>query len=328
MRARLPGLLLSTILGLAAFLVSRATPTFSPLLWAILIGAVLGNVRPDALPWERLQPGIAFSGKPLLRLAVGLLGIRLGLGQIVAVGAAGAGIVALAVVGSFAITVWAAARIGLSRTLACTLGAGTSICGAAACVAAGGVVEASEEETAVALATVTLLGTIAIFVYPAVGRSLALDPRAFGLWAGASIHEVAQVVAAASAYAAATGTEVVETATVVKLGRVLLLAPVTVLLAFTFRRERGGLRAPVVPWFVVLFVAMIAVKSTGTLPESVSRSLVTLDALLLSIAMAALGLDLRLSRLRAAGLRPVYAGAAGWLATSVAVLAAAAGLYG
>lgn len=313
----LPGLLASVAVGALAWTLGLFTPAMSPLIWAIVVGALLANtVRIPAV----LAPGITFSSKNLLRLAVGLLGLRLGLAQVASVGVKGLVVVLVAVASTFAVTIWLSRRFGLSRTLGTIIAAGTSICGAAAVVAVAGVIDPKEEETAVGVGTVTALGTVAMLSYPLIGRLFGMSADAFGLWAGASIHEVAQVVAAAFAFDPANA---VETATVVKLGRVLTLAPIAVMLSLAFRnrREGGAAKVSPVPWFVALFIAMVVVRSVGVLPEHLVKSLVTADTMLLTVAMAGLGLDLRWAKVRAAGVRPLYVAAIASLFMAVSTLA-------
>jgi uncharacterized integral membrane protein (TIGR00698 family) len=191
------------------------------------------------------------------------------------------------------------------------LAAGTSICGAAAIVAVSGALDAKEEDTAVGVGAVTLYGTLAMFLYPLLGAALQLTPDQFGLWAGSSIHEVAQVVGAAFTFDSATGgNEAAQLATVVKLGRVLTLAPMAIVLTMMFRKgakaRAGGAKIPLVPWFITLFIVTMAIRSFGVLPQGVLNGLIQADNFLLAVAMAGLGLDLKWSKVRAAGLRPLY----------------------
>ena len=151
-----------------------------------------------------------------------LLGLQLTLGQVLAVGGAGLGGGRGEPRGDLRLTLWLGRRLGVDRKLAELIAAGTSICGASAVIAANTVTEGSDEDVAYAVACVTVFGSLAMLLYPALPGLLHLDPRAFGLWAGASIHEIAQVVAAAFQ----DGKEAGEFATIAKLSRVMLLAPV------------------------------------------------------------------------------------------------------
>lgn len=307
---RVPGVLASLLVGAVAFGVSQFTPALSPLIWAVVIGAVFANL--NVLP-PALAPGITFSAKQLLRLAVGFLGLRLALTQVLAVGATGLVVITVAVATTFVFTRWLSGRFGLSRPLGTLLAAGTSICGAAAIVAMAGVVDSKDEDTAVGVGAVTLYGTLSMLLYPVVGAALGLTAQQFGLWSGASIHEVAQVVGAAFSFDGAQGTAAsAELATVIKLGRVLMLAPMAIAMTLLFQKHkaRGEAKAaakvPLVPWFILLFIASVAIRSSGLLPQTAMNGLIQADTFLLTVAMAGLGLDLRSSKVRAAGLKPLY----------------------
>ncbi len=321
-RRLLPGTLTAIGVGALAWFVSRFTPAMSPLIWAILLGALAANTL--KLP-AILAPGITFSAKQILRLAVGLLGLRLAVSQVLAVGPSGLVLVVVAVAATFFFSQWIGKRLGLSRSLSTVLSAGTSICGASAIVAVAGIADAKDEETAIGVGAVTVYGTLAMFLYPLIAQLTGMTPEVFGLWAGASIHEVAQVVAAGFSFdsAAGGGTDAVELATVVKLGRVLMLAPVTILLSLSYRsakRSAGAAKVSPVPWFIVVFILMVAVRSLDVLPAPVLDGLIQFDGLLLAVSMAGLGLDLRWARVRAAGLKPLYATLAGTVFIAVVSL--------
>lgn len=303
----LPGALLAILVGGLAIGIAHWTPAWSALIWAILIGAVLTNAV--SLP-AALQPGITFASKQMLRFAVGLLGLRLSLSQVLDVGPVGLGLVVFAVAATFGFSLLVGKWLGLSKSLSTVLAAGTSICGASAIVAVAGVIDAKEEETAIGVGAITVYGTLVMFLFPVIGSLLGLSAEAFGLWAGASIHEVAQVIAAAFAFDAASPTGAsIDIATVVKLGRVLMLAPVAIILSITYRRARapGAPRVSPVPWFVMLFIITMVIRSSELLPSIAVTRLLEFDALLLAVSMAGLGLDLRWAKVKAAGLKPLYA---------------------
>jgi uncharacterized integral membrane protein (TIGR00698 family) len=192
------------------------------------------------------------------------------------------------------------------------IGTGTGICGASAIVAANQVSRGSQEDVAYALAVITLCGTVSLILYPAIGPLLGLDPRAYGLWAGASIHEVVQAVGAA----AAGGPVSAEVGTITKLARVVLLAPAVLALGVWVRQsapksngkdEAARLKAPM-PWFAFGFLLMVAIASTRLLPPMVEQTSRFLVPLMLAASVAALGLNTDLKALRAKGLRPLLLG--------------------
>ncbi|ESR27166.1 YeiH family protein [Lutibaculum baratangense] len=298
-----PGLTLTTAIAALAYFMCTlpGLSNFSPLIVAILIGMTIRNVV--GVP-PAARAGLAFSQRPILRFAIVLLGLRLTWAQLVELGGTSLAIVVVALAATFVFTLWMGRVLRVERKLATLIAAGTSICGASAVVATSQVAGGRDEDVAYAVACVTLFGTIAMFLYPLLPGLLHLDPSAFGLWAGASIHEVAQVVGAAFQNGATSG----EHGTVAKLGRVLMLAPVLLILAATAYRQAGDRKAAAsapFPWFVLGFVALVAFSSVVEIPASVKAPLVELTGFLLAIALAALGLGADIAKIRLAGPRPL-----------------------
>jgi len=308
-----PGLFLVVFVTITAFAIRLMVPgagILSPMILAILIGILFHNIVGTP---HTAKAGVVFSMRRLLRLAIILLGLQLTAAQIAAVGYSGIVVIVLTLTATFLFTTWLGGMLGVERRLATLIAAGTSICGASAVIATNTVTDAHDEDVAYAVACVTLFGSIAMFVYPMLPALLHLDARAYGLWSGASIHEIAQVVAAAFQ----GGKQAGEFGTIAKLTRVAMLAPVVMLLAFLARggashHQGGKSRAPV-PWFVLAFVAMVALNSMITFPAEVKSPLVTITTFLLSMALAAMGLDTDIRKLRARGLRPLMLGAAAFL---------------
>lgn len=303
-----PGLALTVAIAATGVAMVRlpGLAAVSPMIVAMLIGIGLRNTI-GARAWA--QPGIAFSARRVLRLAIVLLGLQLTLTQLVAVGGRGIGIIVATLLASFAFATWAGRRLGVDRRLTQLIAAGTSICGASAVIATNSVTAAPDEDVSYAVACVTVFGSLAMLIYPWLPAALGLDPQDYGLWAGASIHEVAQVVVAGFQDGQVAG----EFATISKLARVMMLAPLVLLLGVLARAgaaagETAAARPPM-PWFVLGFVAMVALGSVVELPAQWKQSLATLTAFLLSIALAAMGLDTELRRLAAEGLRPALLGA-------------------
>ncbi|AWK87236.1 YeiH family protein [Azospirillum thermophilum] len=277
----------------------------SPLVLAVGLGMA---VRGAAGVPDSLRPGLSFAVRPLLRLAVVLLGAQLTVGQVMGLGGAGLAVVAASLAASLWFSAWLGRRLGVEQRLARLIGAGTSICGASAVLAVNSVTRAEEEDVAYAIACVTLCGTAAMLLYPLLAGPLGLDAHGFGLWAGASIHEVAQAVATAFQ----DGSEAGEVGTVAKLSRVLLLAPVVIGLGLAASRTAVApaadgtvaKRPPVVPGFVAGFLLLIALNSLGLLPGWVRAAAGMVAPVLLTMALAAMGLDANPAALRAKGLRP------------------------
>ncbi len=309
-----PGLLLTALVTAAAFGL-REVPevsTFSPLILAIVIGMVFHNAIGTPL---RAKAGVTFALRKILRFAIILLGLQLTAAQIAEVGATGIAVIALTLIATFLFTTWLGGLLGVEKSLTQLIAAGTSICGASAVIATNTITNAHDEDVAYAVACVTVFGSIAMFVYPLLPGLLHLNPRAYGLWSGASIHEIAQVVAAAFQ----DGRQAGEFGTIAKLSRVAMLAPMVIALALmaSRRNRKAGLhtaggRAPM-PWFVLGFVALVGVNSVVIIPPDVKTIIVTMTTVLLAMALAAMGLETDFGKLRAKGLRPLALGAAAFL---------------
>ena len=319
-----PGLLLAVAAATAAGLASRIgwlqAHGISTLTLAIAIGLVTGNLLP-APALAASADGLNLAKQRLLRAGIVLYGLRLTFQDIGHVGLAGIAIDALVLGSTFALACTLGPRVfGLDRTTAILIGAGSSICGAAAVMATAPVVRGRPEQVAVAVATVVGFGSAAIFLYPALFHLLAsihpLSTASYGLWAGSTIHEVAQVVAAGHA----VGDAAADTAVIAKMVRVMMLAPFLLALSAWFARpgtrDASRARPPIaIPWFALGFIALAGVRSLGVLPHAAIATADTLDTAMLAVAMAALGLTTRLSSMKAAGLAPLGLGAAlfAWL---------------
>lgn len=305
----LPGLLFAAGVAVAGTLLSQLAAAggvvASPLVVALLLGLVLAQSR----TWPAAaRPGLDFACRPLLRFAIVLLGLRIGLPQIAAIGTAGAASVGAIVAGTLAAGYLVSRRLGLSRDQAWLLAAGHAICGAAAIAAADSVLKAKDREVTQSLTMVTLFGTVAMVVCPLVGKALAMTATTYGFWAGGSVHEVAQAVAAGFALGDAHG----EAASLVKMVRVAFLLPLGLFLAGVVARRNGGggRRRLVVPWFVVGFAAVAVVDACGVVPAPLAGALRTVGTWAMTVAMAALGLKSSLRDLLTGGWRPIAAAAA------------------
>ena len=305
----LPGLALGGAVTAAAFLLrSLELPgltRLSPLMLANMIGMLVRNTlgRPEAA-----RAGLAFSLRGPLRLGIILLGLQVTLAEILGIGWSGLLILAFALLSTYLFTLWLGGRLGVAPGLATLIAAGTGVCGASAIVAANTVVRDGDESVAYALATVTLFGTIAMFSYPLIGAALHMPTEVYGLWSGASVHEVAQVVAAGFARGQAEG----EFATVAKLARVLMLAPLVIGMGlWAARQTQGGSRtgSPPIPWFVFGFLALVLLGDTGGIDPQLRRYANLATQILLTFALAAVGLETDIRRLIAQGWQPLLLGA-------------------
>lgn len=311
----LPGLALSAAIAVAATLLHQlpGVGILSPMILAIVVGVAIHNIIGTH---AAARPGLAIALKQVLRTGIVLLGLQITPAKLVAIGFSGFVLVAATLASTFAFTVWAGRRLGVRRELAELVAAGTSICGASAVIATNGVTGGSREDVAYAVATVTLFGTLSMFLFPMLVGPLDLTPHAFGLWTGASIHEIAQVVAAAFQ----DGPEAGEFATISKLARVMLLAPLVIGLGAWRQRSASEGAEPAVrppfPWFVVGFLALVALGGVVTIPPAATAAVGTLTTFLLTMALGAMGLAIDLRKLADEGIRPLALAAMAWIFVS------------
>ena len=304
----LPGLALCAAIAALAIGLRQMTglTALSPMILSIVLAILWQNLvgTPAAV-----APGVGFTLKRLLRLGIVLLGLQITVGQVLSLGPAALAVVTLTLGATFLAILAAARVLGVARPLAELIAAGTSVCGASAVIAANTVARGSDEDVAYAVACVTLLGSVSMLAFPVLGQAMALDAAAYGVWAGATVHEVAQVAAAAFQF----GDEAGQYGTLAKLSRVVMLAPLIGLLALSRRSGPDGPRsAAPVPWFVLGFVALILFSSVVALPAGAVAAAGVATTLLLSMALAAMGLQTDLRALRRRGARPMLLGVFGW----------------
>lgn len=303
-----PGLA-ATILGvLAAWVAHRYAPQVGVLTWSVLIGATLSNMK---LVPPRCDPGLKIATRKLLRVGVVLLGFSLPFASVLALGLPVLALVAFTLLTTLLATLWLGLRLGLGRPKSLLIATGFSICGASAIAAMEGHARADEDDVAAAVAMVTIWGSIAMIGLPLLRQPLGLSDTAYGVWTGGSVHEVAQVVAAASP----AGATAVAVAIAVKLTRVLLLAPVVAGVSIWQRRaaapdRAGGALPPALPVFVLGFLFCAAARSTGTLPPGWLSVIDGVQTVVLSAALFALGTAVHLPSLVRGSGRSLLVGAA------------------
>ncbi len=304
-----PGLFFAFAATAVAVAMNGLVPQVSTLIIAVVLGIVVGNASEAVAP---LRPGLAFVAKKFLRAGVVLLGMRLSISQVTELGWPTILLVVGTVSATFFGTQAIGKRLGLSRGLSLLVATGYSICGASAIAAMEGQSDAEEEEVAVAIGLVTLAGSLAMFVLPVLAQVFGLSDAQFGTWVGASVHDVAQVVAAASTGGAA----VLSIAVVVKLTRVVLLAPIVAGVSIHRSRERDSddlrERPPLLPGFVIGFLAMMLLRTSGAVPAAVVDITKLVEGLLLTIALVGLGAGVRFGRLRKLGGQPLVLGFVAW----------------
>ncbi len=306
----LHGILLIALFACSAFYIAETewvrSLSLSPLIVGIILGMLYANSLRNRLP-ETWVPGIKFCTKEILRTGIVLYGFRLTFRSVVEVGLSAVVIDLVIVCGTLLLGIVVGRLLRMDRDLALLTSTGSAICGAAAVLGTEPVVRGEAHKTAVAVSTVVIFGTIAMFLYPAMYRSGAVDltPEQMGVYTGSTLHEVAHVVGAGNAM----GGKIADTAVIVKMIRVMMLAPVLLVLSLLLARRRqsdGSVRKGgiTVPWFAFGFLAVIGLNSAVSLPAAVIDSITWLDNFLLTMAMTALGAETSVDKFRAAGAKP------------------------
>ncbi|MGO3069559.1 YeiH family protein [Corynebacterium casei] len=298
-----PGLLLCLVGAIIAMLFSSFIPGLSAMIVAIIEGIALTNMT--QLP-STFSPGIQVAAKTLLRWGIVFLGLKLVIADVRGLGLPMLLVIVCIVSGGIIGTLLIGRLLKMKPAQVLLIACGFSICGAAAVAGVEGASDA-EEDVVIAVALVVIFGTIMIPTIPFRGALAGLAPETMGMWAGGSIHEVAQVVAAGGVI----GGSALEIAVVVKLARVLMLAPVVFILSLVKRRQSSGVqttghekRPPIVPLFIIGFLSMVLLRSTVDLPEPVLATGDFLQTILLATAMFALGCGVKIQSLLHVGVRP------------------------
>jgi uncharacterized integral membrane protein (TIGR00698 family) len=330
-RKLVPGLALAALGAAIAFGLHWALPAVPALTAALVLGVLIGSIpalRPSL--GGRLAPGLALASKRLLRLGIVLLALKLSLGDIAELGWVAIVAIVVLVLASFALT-WSIARLfKLEGDQPILLAAGFSICGVSAVGAVSAARGSSAKDAGTPVALVTLYGTAAIVVLPALAPVFGLDATQFGHWVGASVHDVGQVVATAQT----GGTVALASAVVVKLTRVLTLAPMVAGISIATRRRAARVslvksntsidsitssplastvRPPIVPLFIVGFVALVLVRSFLPVSDGLLQAADLVQTVFIAMALFGIGASLRLETLARSGLRALAAGLLSWV---------------
>lgn len=324
----LPGVLVTAAIALVATGIGAVVPVLGSAVPAIVIGVLLSLVR-GRMPAQystanaRIQPGITYSGKFLLQLAVVLLGVQLSIGSILQVGLESLPIMLTTLIVCL-LGAWIVGRmLRTERRLTTLIGVGTGICGASAIAAIAPVIGAASAQIAYAISTIFLFNIAAVVLFPLLGHALNLDPHTFGLLAGTAINDTSSVVAAAGVYSTAA----LGFAVVVKLVRTLMIIPNSVGLSVMEARrsangERlsGGRIAKLVPWFLIGFIVVAIINSLGVIPDGPRDVLVHVSIFLIAMALAGIGLSTDIPALRRAGWRPLALGGILWALVTLTAL--------
>jgi uncharacterized integral membrane protein (TIGR00698 family) len=302
MRGLFPGVLACAVVGAASAFLSEhyGAPV---MLFALLLGLAMNFLGGEG----PCKPGIDFTARSLLRVGVALLGLRITIGQIAEVGWQPLVIIVLTVALTIGVSMLAARLMGFQTLFGLLSGGATAICGASAAMALAAALPnhpLKERATLFTVVGVSALSTLAMIVYPMIAQAVGLGPRAAGIFLGATIHDVAQVVGAGYSMSKQTG----DVATFVKLIRVAMLVPVIVFAVVLSRRQAGeaqGPRPPLLPGFAVGFALLVALNSTGWLPSAIATAGGDVSRWLLVASIAGIGMKTQLKELVSVGLKPV-----------------------
>lgn len=310
--SKLHGILLITLFSFAAFYIADfefvKRLSLSPLIVGIVLGILYANSLRNHLP-QTWVPGITFCTKFVLRAGIILYGFRLTYQQVMQIGLPAIVIDTIIVLFTIIIGVIVGRMLKMDRDISLLTSTGSAICGAAAVLGAEPIVRSEPHKTAVAVSTVVIFGTLSMFLYPVLYRSGVFDltPEQMGLYTGATLHEVAHVAGAGNAM----GEAISDPAVIVKMIRVLLLAPALLVMSIVLARipaKSAGTtecrRRVTIPWFAVGFVIVIAFNSLNLLPRETVDAINTFDTFLLTMAMTALGAETSIDKFKKAGSRP------------------------
>ncbi len=302
----LKGIIFCSIFALIAYFTCRCgfckSINLNSLTFAIIIGMIIGNIFNKFIP-QSFREGIVFSAKRLLRLAIVLYGFRITFQQIFAVGLQGFWADVIMLTTTYLLGYYLGTRVfKLDKDLCMLTAIGSSVCGAAAVLGTDSMLKADSHKVSLAVSTVVLFGTIAMFLYPFLAGLGIIPDSAFGIYIGSTIHEVAQVVAAGSA----VSPSVCDTSVIVKLTRVMMLVPYLFLLGLYLAKKSHTKRTKVpMPWFAIMFVVMCGFNSLNLLPEIVKTGIIEFDIFLLTVAMFALGVETNFQKIKGLGIKPI-----------------------
>jgi uncharacterized integral membrane protein (TIGR00698 family) len=287
----------------AALLIFCVTPWASPPI-ALALGLALALTLGHPFASRNSK-----ATKLLLQTSVVLLGFGMNLQKVVEAGRTGFIFTIVTIVGTLLLGFLLGRAMNISPTTSHLISSGTAICGGSAIAAVGPVVNATDEEMSVALGTVFILNSIALFIFPMIGHRLGMTQPQFGVWAAIAIHDTSSVVGAAAKY----GAEALQIATTVKLTRALWIVPVTLATAFFFKRKSAKLT---IPWFILYFVVASVLRTYIAAPPEVWSTLTTLARIGLTITLFLIGAGLSRKSIAAVGARPLILGILLWIAIS------------
>jgi len=314
-----PGIILCIIIAVPAWFLGKSFPLIGAPVFGILIGMALARMAP------KFQQGVKFTSKKILQYSIILLGFEMNLFNVLKVGSQSLFVMLFTLSAAFITAFLVGRALKLEGKMTTLIGVGTSICGGSAIAATAPVIQAKDEDVAHAISTIFLFNIIAVFIFPAMGHMLQMSDTGFGMWAGTAVNDTSSVVAAATAWSTAAGNNTaLAFATIVKLTRTLMIVPITLVLAvYTAKKTKAESStatyscSTIFPWFVLWFVVASIVNTFAGVPSQVSGSLVELGKFMITMAMAAIGLNTNIVKLVKNGVRPIFLGLCCWFAVAI-----------
>ncbi len=323
---QLPGILLCAVLTVPAWILGQLVPVVGGPVFAILLGIILALTP---FPREKFNAGISFVSKKLLQLAVILLGFGMNLNTVFEIGLQSLPIIIATISTSLIVAYIMSKLLRSSRNTSVLIGVGSSICGGSAIAATAPVIGADDDEIAQSISVIFLFNVVAALLFPTLGDAIGLSNEGFGLFAGTAVNDTSSVTAAASAWDDIHGSNVLDTAVVVKLTRTLAIIPITLALgiyqAKTSSESRGKIKlSSILPFFINLFVVCSVITTAATalgVPASFFSLFKTASKVLIVMAMTAIGLNTDLKKIIKTGKSPILMGLCCWAAIAAVSLA-------
>lgn len=320
------GILVCLVIALPAWLLGKALPIIGGPVFGILFGMILAFIKRPA----SFDSGIKYTSKAILQYAIILLGFEMNMFNVIKVGGQSLLVMLFTLSSSFITAYIAGKALKVDGKTATLIGVGTSICGGSAIAATAPVIRANDEDVAQAISTIFLFNIIAVFIFPPLGHLMGLSDTGFGMWAGTAINDTSSVVAAGASWSSAAGNNTaLAFATIVKLTRMLMIVPITLVLAIyttqKIRRENAANGesgnnfsiAKIFPWFVLGFVLTALINTFLPIPAAVSSTLVQIGKFMIVMAMTAIGLNTNLKKLLTNGLKPIFLGLCCWFVVAI-----------
>lgn len=317
------GLLLCLAIALPAWYLGKLFPIIGGPVLAILIGLLVAMIPRKPV----FQSGISFTSKKVLQYAIILLGFDMNLFHILEVGKQSLAIIVVTISTALIVAFLVSRALKIPSKTAILVGVGSSICGGSAIAATAPVIDADDEDVAKSISTIFLFNVLAAFLFPAAGLALGMSDQGFGMWAGTAINDTSSVVAAATTWSNSVGNDTALTlATIVKLTRTLAIIPITFVLAlYRSKKEKDSAKgnfqlSKIFPWFILFFLLAAVISTVTGMPATISKPIVSFGKFLITMAMAAIGLNTNIVNLVKNGGKPIFLGLCCWVAVALASL--------